>query len=123
MPLSYAINQNILFITCDCCFTRKDAIDCFKNAQNDQFFKEGMPVLIDTSVCKTILPVHAVKLILEFLVGQSRHFSSRFAFVEKNLSPFRLSRVFSATASDYGLQCRSFKKSEDAKEWLFESTA
>ncbi len=120
MPLSYSLNDNYLLVNIsDCCFTRKDVINCLIKAANDRFFEKGIPVLIDISGgCEIILPFHAVKSIIEFLAEQSGYLHSRFVFVEKNLSPFRLGRIFSALASDYGFQCRSFHKYEDAKEWL-----
>ena len=103
MPLSYLINDDCLLLTIsDGCFTRKNAIDCLKNAVSDQSFEKGIPVLFDISGCEIILPFQAARLILEFLADQSGRFSSRLAFVEKNLSPFRLGCVCSAVASDYG---------------------
>lgn len=88
---------------------------------SDRFFKKGIPILFDASYCEIILPIKAVTLILEFLAEKSGYFSSRIAFVEKNLSPFRLGRVFSTVASDYGFQCISFNEYETAKKWLSES--
>ena len=123
MTLSYKLQENILLINCDYCFTRKDTIECFKDAIRDRFFKKGMSVLIDASDCGTILPYHAVKSILEFLSKQSEQFGPRFAFVEKSLSPFRVGRIFSVLAKDYGLECKSFAKHKDAREWLVETSA
>ena len=120
MALSYKLHENILFITCDCCFTRKDAIECFKNALTDRFYKKGTPVLIDSTHCEIILPFKAVKAILEFLGKQSGQFAHRFAFVEQNLAPYRLGRTFSVFAKDYGLECKSCHKYEDAREWLLQ---
>jgi hypothetical protein len=123
MALSYKLQENILLITCDCCFTRKDAIECFKNAIRDRFYKKEMPVLIDSTDCEIILPFQAVKLILEFLGKQSGRFAPRFAFVERDPSPVRLGQIFSVLAKDYGLECRSFHKYDDAREWLFQANA
>jgi hypothetical protein len=82
-----------------------------------------MSVLIDASDCEIILPNHAVKSILEFLSKQSGQFGPRFAFVEKGLSPFRVGRIFSVLAKDYGFECKSYAKHEDAREWLVETSA
>jgi hypothetical protein len=123
MTLSYKLRENILLINCDYCFTRKDTIECFKDAIRDPFFKKGMSVLIDASNYEIVLPYHAVKSILAFLSNQSDTFGPRFAFVEKSLSPFRVGRIFSVLAKDYGLECKSFAKHEDAREWLVEMSA
>ena len=122
MALSYRLNEHILCITCDCCFTRKDAIECFKKALSDRSYNKETPVLFDSTQCEITLPFKAVKAIFEFLGKQPGQLTNRFAFLEQNLSPFRLSRTFSVFAQDYGIECKAFTKYEDAREWLLQPT-